>query len=208
MQGLIVLNPKRRFFLKISGICGLLSPMVVFSCILLAVAYASDFSWMNSALSDLGIMPDPTRILFNSGLIVGGILAVVFAARLFSFFKGKSAGQAGAFLFLLDCLALIAIGIFPESVTPMHIYASVAFFMLFPLSMFLMTAYFVLASRGRMAAFTFLISVFAAVVWILEFWVPYAPGVAIPETLSGIAASIWVVVNGYTMLNAGYRSVQ
>ncbi len=202
------MNPERQFGWKISGICGILSPVVAFSCILLSIAYAPDFSWMNSALSDLGIMPNPAAILFNLGLVIGGILAIVFASRLFSFFKRKATGQVGIFLFLLDCLALIAIGIFPENVKPMHIYASVAFFMLFPLSMFLLTAYFLLASRGRMAAFTFLVSVFAAATWIVEFWVRYAPGVAIPETLSAIAASVWVVVNSCLMLRVRHRSVK
>lgn len=194
--------------MKISGICGILSPIVAFGCILLSIAYAPDFSWMNSALSDLGIMPNPAAILFNSGLVVGGILAIVFASRLFSFLKGKVTGQVGIFLFLLDCLALIAIGIFSENFKPMHIYASVAFFALFPLSMFLLTAYFLLASRGRMAAFTFSVSVFAAASWIVEFWGRYAPGVAIPETLSAIAASVWVLVNSYLMLRARHRSAK
>jgi hypothetical membrane protein len=173
---------------------------VAFGCILLSITYAANFSWMNSALSDLGIMSNPTAILFNSGLVVGGMLATVFASRLFSLLKGKTTGHVGMFLFFLDCLALIAIGIFPETIKPMHICASVAFFVLFPLSMFLMTAHFLLASRGTMAAFTFLVSVFAAVTWIVEFWVQYAPGVAIPETLSAIAASVWVVVNSCLML--------
>jgi len=72
--------------------------------------------------------------------------------------------------------------------------------------MLLITAYFVLASRNRMAVFTFLVSVFAAAVWIVEFWVRYVPGVAIPETLSAIAASFWAVVTSFIMLRAASRS--
>ena len=140
---------------------------MAFGCILLSITFAPNFSWTDSALSDLGVMPNPTAILFNSGLIISGILAMVFASGLFSILKGKSTGRAGTLLFLLDCLALTAIGVFPENTRPMHFYASVAFFALFPLSMLLITAYFVLASRNRMAVFTFLVSVFAAAVWII-----------------------------------------
>ncbi len=185
---------------KLSGTCGILAPIVVFACILLSITCAPSFSWTDNALSDLGVMPNPTAILFNSGLIISGILAIVFAFGLFSVFKGKSVGRAGALLFLIDCLALTAIGVFPESTGPMHLYVSVAFFALFPLSMFLITTYFVLMSRNPMAAFTFLVSVFAAAVWIVEFWVRYVPGVAIPETLSAVAASFWAIVTSSIML--------
>ena len=126
-----MLNLERNSLLKISGICGILTPLVAFGCILLSIAYAPSFSWTDNALSDLGVMPNPTAILFNVGLITGGILAIAFAVGLFSFFKGTSAGRAGALLFLIDCLALTAIGVFSENSKPMHLYASVAFFGLF-----------------------------------------------------------------------------
>jgi hypothetical membrane protein len=187
--------------LMISGSCGILAPIVAFGCIFFSIEYATNFSWTNNALSDLGVMAYPTSTLFNLGLIVSGILAIIFASGLFILFSGRLAGRVGTMLFLLDTLALTAIGIFPESSRPMHLYASVVFFALFPFAMFFMTAAFVLESRNGMAWFTFLVSVFSAVVWISEFWVHYAPGVAIPETLSAITASVWAIVVSSRMLN-------
>jgi hypothetical membrane protein len=201
-----MLNLERRLRLKISGICGILAPIVAFGCILLSITFARDFSWTDNALSDLGVMPNPTAIMFNSGLIISGILAIVFESGLFSIFKEKLTGRAGTLLFLLDCLALTAIGVFPENTGSMHFYASVVFFALFPFSMFLITAYFVLTSRNRMAVFTFFVSVFAATVWIVEFWVRYVRGVAIPETLSAAAASFWAIVTSSVMLRTEPRS--
>lgn len=200
------MNLDRQRGLKISAICGILTPILAFSCILLSITFAPDFSWTDNALSDLGVMPNPTAILFNSGLIISGILGTVFALGLFSVLKGKSTGRAGTLLFLLDCLALAAIGAFSENTGRMHFYVSIAFFVLFPFSMLLMTAHFVLKSRNRMAVFTFLVSVFAAAVWVVELWVRYVPGVAIPETLSGIAASLWVIVTSFIILRATSRS--
>jgi hypothetical membrane protein len=201
-----MLNLERKLWLKISAVCGVLAPILAFSCILLSIRFAPDFSWTDSALSDLGVMSNPAAILFNSGLIISGILGIVFALGLLSFLNGKSVGRAGTLLFLLDCLALAAIGVFSENTGRIHFYVSVAFFALFPFSMFLMAASFVLTSRNRMAVFTFLVSVFAAAVWVAEFWVRYVPGVAIPETLSGIAASFWVIVTCFIMLRAASRS--
>jgi hypothetical membrane protein len=195
-------------WLKISGTCGIITPSVAFSCILLAIAYAPHFSWTDDALSDLGVMQSPTSTLFNLGLIAGGILGVFFASGLLKLSKGKLPGQIGALMFVLDCLALTAIGIFPENAEPMHLYASVAFFALFPLSMFFMTASFILASKKRTALFTFSVAVFAAVVWVAEFLVHYVPGVAIPETLSAIAASLWTVAFGFNMLEMSSHSTK
>ena len=187
-------------WLKIAGTCGIITPLIAFGCILLAIAYAPQFSWTDSALSDLGVMTNPTSVLFNLGLIVSGILAIVFAFGLLIFFNKTVSGRIGVIMFVLDCLALICIGVFPESAKPMHLYASVAFFAIFPLAMFLMTASFVLSSKHRMALFTFAIAVFAAVVWAAEFLVHYVPGVAIPETLSALAACLWVAVLSFNIL--------
>ncbi|MEM4733673.1 MAG: hypothetical protein QXD70_04005, partial [Candidatus Bathyarchaeia archaeon] len=54
-------------WLKISGICGLLTPLMAFSCIFLAIYFAPEFSWTHNALSDLGVMPGVTAALFNYG---------------------------------------------------------------------------------------------------------------------------------------------
>lgn len=143
------MKSKEKLRLEISGLCGMFAPIFAFGCILLSIGYAPNFSWTDNALSDLGVMANPTSTVFNLGLIVGGILAIVFASGLFIFYSGRLAGRVGALLFLLDALALTAIGIFPESSGPMHLYASVVFFALFPLAMFFMTAAFVLESKKR-----------------------------------------------------------
>jgi hypothetical membrane protein len=200
------MSTKTATWQKVSGICGIMTPSVAFGCILLAISYAPDFNWTNNALSDLGVMQSPTSILFNLGLIAGGILGMVFASGLLTLFKRKLIGELGAIIFVLDFLALTAIGVFPENARPIHLYASVSFFMLFPLSMFLLAASFILASKKGMALLTFSMSIFAAVVWIAEFWLRYVPGFAIPETLSAGAASVWAVVLGVNMVRTSLYS--
>ena len=61
---------------RISGVCGVLTPVVTFVFISLSIASAPEFSWMENALSDLGVMPGATSALFNYGLIVSGILVL------------------------------------------------------------------------------------------------------------------------------------
>jgi len=185
---------------KISGVCGIITPLVAFGCILLAILYAPNFSWTDNALSDLGVMQSPTSVLFNFGLVSGGILGMVFASGLPTFFKRKFIGEVGTILFVLDFLALTAIGVFPENTRPIHLFVSVSFFMLFPLAMVPIGASFILTSKKRMALLTFSIAIFAAAVWIAEFWLRCVPGVAIPETLSAAAGSVLTVVLGFNMV--------
>lgn len=200
------MNQRNAVWLKISGICGILTPIVACAFILPAIALYPQFSWTANALSDLGVVAGTTAILFNSGLVISGALALLFASGLFIVFRENMLGRIGAFIFLLGALALIAIGIFPENVKPMHYYASVTFFVLLPISMFMISAAFVFVAKLKTGVFTFLIATFAATVWIAHFSTRLVSGVAIPETLSVLSASMLCVVLGFKMLKETSRS--
>ncbi len=187
-------------WLKISGICGIVTPVVAFTCILLAIAYSPLFSWTGNALSDLGVQSGLTPILFNYGLAVSGVLAFVFAFGLFKFLKTSISGRVGAFFFVIAALALIAIGAFNENYSPTHWYVSLTFFVFSPLSMLLLLVAFLRLKQLKTGAFTFLTAMVAAVPWVAYFAVQYVEGVAIPETVSALAVSAWAVVLGFKMI--------
>jgi hypothetical membrane protein len=189
-------------WLKISSFSGMLAPFIAFTLILLSTAYSEDFSWTGNALSDLGVQTGVTAVLFNAGLIVTGILTFFFASGLFIFLQENRLGRVGAFILILDAVALTAIGVFPENIKPTHYIASLIFFTLFPISMFLLSISFVGAAKPKLGLFTFLVAVVAAVVWV----VPYSRGVAIPESLSALSASTWSIVLSFKMLKEASRS--
>ncbi|MCJ7424066.1 DUF998 domain-containing protein [Candidatus Bathyarchaeota archaeon] len=195
-----------RTWLTISGICGIITPIVAFTCIILAVSYYPPFSWTDNALSDLGIKDWPTATLFNAGLIISGILALVFVSGLHIFLKEKALGKSGVFLFLLAALALIAIGFFPEDLGPMHFYASVAFFLLFPISMLINATALSLSGKTKTGLFTLLAALVAASAWIIQWTVEFGPNVAIPETISAISASAWMVALSCIMIREASHS--
>ena len=196
------MDSKNSVWLKISGVSGVLTPIIAFTFILLAIAYSPQFSWTENALSDLGVQEGVTAVLFNTGLIVSGILAILFVTGLFTFSRESLLGRIGAFVFVFDAFALTAIGVFPENVEPIHFYASVAFFMLFPISMFFLGAAFLRMSKMKLGFFTFIAAIVAAVVWTI----PFGKGVAIPEALSALSASMWSIVLGFKMLKEGAHS--
>jgi hypothetical membrane protein len=198
-----VSSSRKRIWIKLSGYSAVATPLVAFAFILSAIALAPRFSWTNNALSDLGVMTWPTDIIFNTGLIISGILSILFATGLYFSFNKGVVGRSGATIFLFCAVALTTIGVFSENMKPMHIYASVAFFGLFPIAMFVLTASYFRLGKPRRAFFTLAVALFAALVWVLEFLFKYVPGVAIPETLSALAASLWAVVIGFSLTRSG-----
>jgi hypothetical membrane protein len=186
--------------LKISGIVGLAMPFLTFGFILSAVASWSQFSWINNALSDLGVQNGITAMLFNAGLVISGFLFIIFAAGLFRFFGNNFLGKVGGAVFVFACVMLIAIGIFNEHFKPTHYLVSVGFFVLMPISLLILVVAFWVDGKHNLSVFTFALALIAAAVWVFEFTVQYVPGVAVPEFVSGLAGAAWVMVLGYLML--------
>lgn len=201
-----MLKPKNVMWLRIAGTCGIIAPILAFTFICLAVASYPQFSWMDNALSDLGVVPGVTEALFNYGLIISGMLFVVFSTGMFLFLGEKIVSRTGAFVLALACLALVAIGLFPENVKPTHYLVSVAFFVLLPISMLIIAGAFWFMSQVRMAVFTLIAAVAAAAPWILYFSVHYVSGVAVPEAVSGLAGTVWTVVLGCKMMREASRA--
>jgi hypothetical membrane protein len=201
------MNSKRAVWLKVSGISGILAPLVAFTFISLAIVYSPQFSWTENALSDLGVQEGVTAILFNYGLIIVGILALVFASGLFAS-QRMMLGRIGAFILILAALALMAIGVFPENVKPTHYYVSVGFFVLLPISILVLSATFLLMAKVKLGLFTFLVAAVAAAVWIIHWTIPFGSGVAIPEALSAVSASTCSIVLGFKMLKEASHSTK
>jgi hypothetical membrane protein len=194
-------------WIKVTGVFGIMTPIIAFGCILSAISSATDFSWTDNALSDLGVMPEPTSTIFNIGLIISGILAGLFASGIYFDFGKNMLGRSGTIVFLFSAAALTAIGIFPESMKPTHFYASVAFFALFPISLILLTAAYFRSAKRAKGWFTLTVALFAALIWMLEFSFRYVPGVAIPEALSAVAVSLWTVITSFQLAKKHPQSV-
>ncbi|MBN1358919.1 DUF998 domain-containing protein [Candidatus Bathyarchaeota archaeon] len=190
----------KNYFQQLGEASGIVAPAVAFTCILTAIASYPEFSWTNNALSDLGIISGITGPVFNFGLYCSGLFVLKFAAfGLFKYFRSW-VGKIGALSFAATSLALMGIGFFPENVVPYHYLFSVAFFVLLPISLFIITAAFAFKRQTKMALFTLLTAIAAATPWILQFTIHYVSGVAIPEFASALAGSAWTIMLGYKML--------
>jgi hypothetical membrane protein len=161
---------------------------------------------VNNALSDLGVQSGITAPLFNSGLVVSGLLFTFFATGLFPLLGKSVIGKVGAAVFVLACVALVCIGVFNEHFSPTHYIVSVMLFVLLPISLLILTGAFWLTGRKGLSVFTLALALAVATPWILEFTVHYVSGVAIPEFVSGLAGAAWTMVLGNKMLKEASRT--
>jgi hypothetical membrane protein len=193
-------SSKRVIGLKIAGLCGVTSPIIMLTFILLAIFYSPWFSWAKNALSDLGIR-GIAAILFNSSLIIGGLLTLLFAIGLREILLSRTIGHVGALFLILAAANLCAIGIFPETAGSLHLYVSVAFFTLLPTSLLLIGTMLMKEPPERnLGLFTFLAGILAIIVWII----PWGGGVDIPEMLASLPASVWSIVLGIRLYNQAF----
>jgi hypothetical membrane protein len=197
---------RQSWWLTTGGGMGMIVPIVAFSFIALSIFTYPQFSWTNNALSDLGVVPGITATLFNFGLYASGLMSLWFAIGLYKLLSKNVLGKLGALLFGALSLALEGIGWAPEGTNafnfPWHYFFSVAFFTLMPIALLVIVGYFLITRQKELSLFTLLTALVAAAPWILYFLVRYVPGVAIPELISALAASVWAMVIGWKMFRS------
>jgi hypothetical membrane protein len=184
---------------KIAGLCGIICPLASFSFIALAISDSlSWFRWTDNALSDLaGTQATVTAAaLFNSGLIIGGFLSMIFAVGLMQVLRKRTPGLIGNFIFLLAGISLFAIGVFPETAGRIHTYVSVAFFTLFPISLFLIGTSMVSEQSERILGYATILFGMFAVISAAPIILARVDDVGIHELLAALSDSVWSIVFG------------
>jgi hypothetical membrane protein len=158
---------------------------------------------------------------FNNGLIIAGIISALFVIGLGSAIgfgahlqkkvgsgAGGKVGVSAGFgfglkveknivllvataLLFVGTIALVCVGLFPESMPPWHFIFSVALFVSIALSLLVFGVGFMLKNQTRiLGVISFLLGIVAASPWVVRPW----PGAAIPETISAVAVYIWILI--------------
>ncbi len=175
--------------IKITAICGILIPIIIFSSIFFAISVAPWFEWTNNALSNLGV-EGLSAFFFNNGLILGGFIIFIFSLCLIHLLKNK----IGAYLLLGSSISLIGIGVFPETIFLLHYLTSVVFFILITIAMVIIGFTMVMSNSykilGKIALF------FSIIALMSPFTLIYLNGIAIPEAMVCFPAFIWCMLFG------------
>ena len=173
------------------GLLAIIGPAYALISIAVAIMLSPWFSWINNAISDLGV--HDVAPIFNISLIVSGIMCMFFALGVFMTLKHQL-GKVGMLMVFMASIALIGIGAFHENIRPWHFIFSVAFFVLLLLASLVMGYYFLKKKSTRYLG----IAAFAvAVIGIIGWTINWGPGIAIPEALTFVPGSVWFGMLGH-----------
>nr|MDO8133013.1 DUF998 domain-containing protein [Candidatus Njordarchaeum guaymaensis] len=183
---------KRLLDPKVAGICGILGQSFVFLCIFLAITVSPWFSWTNYALSNLGDLTKPASApIFNIGLIIGGIITVIFVLGLSMKTRTNALGLVATILLFASGIGMIGVGIFPMNYLLPH--AVSAFLIFIPLTVSLLLFGFAQVRSKPLRIFG-VVSLVLGLVCVVNLFIPWGPAIAIMEMVIVVPGYIWSLI--------------
>ena len=195
-------SPAHRRLQLTGGLCGIIGIILPMGMIFVAIQRSPWFDWRTNVLSDLGV--HNTAPLFNSAMILGGILTLVFVFGLRSFLSKTKLTTSGIACLLLGSISLIFIGIFTLAIPVIHAIVAYSYFTLTPLGM-LLIAFGERTVRLRWFSVIVGCSALLAIYLIPFALTPFSLGFGIPELLETSMLEIWVIILS-VMLLRGQRA--
>ena len=161
---------------------GLLGPLTALLFIGISIILSPWFSWGNNALSDLGhSVSSDVAPLFNFGLLLSGFFTILYALTSF-----RNHAKYTSYLLVIAGLALQLVATFNEVYKPLHFQVSVLFF----LTICFVSVSYIIEKRSVLAVAALIVGLVSWIMYGLEI---ISVGIAVPETVSATATSIWVV---------------
>jgi len=189
---------KPLFSLKLTATCGILGMLILYIFIFAAILVSPWFSWTSNALSDLGNITRETSPIFNAGIIISGIVIVIFPLGLTSRAKTNTVEYSGTIALIVSAIALIGVGIFPENYILEHVITAGTMFLLNTVGLFLFGLAFIRSeSMKSLGVVSFFLAIASAVIWV-PIW---GRGIAIPEIIASAAVYILILVLSARMLS-------
>jgi hypothetical membrane protein len=176
--------------IHIAGISGILASTVPLIMTFASTMLEKSFSWNKNALSDIGV--SQTAWLFNSVLIVGGLLNLLFAFGLRSYLGKARLSKTGVWLFIVSSISLALVGVFTENYSTLHGLVALGYLLVAPLSL----VFIGLGEKGQgIRKVSLVLGILALlsliILPVVVFGLNLQVGFAVPEFLEAVLLSIW-----------------
>jgi len=169
---------KERYF----ALFGIVGSSIAMFFITLSILLSPWFNWSQNALSDLGhSINSDVAALFNFGLLLSG-----FFIALYSLVSFRKYAKITSYFLVFASLFLQFIAMFDEVYGSLHFVVSVLFFTMLTLS----SLSYLLEKKSNLAGLAFCIGLLSWIIYGLNF---YSSGIAVPEAVSSVLTSSWVV---------------
>lgn len=178
-------------FLRVAGLCGIIGSVLSLTMVLAGTFLSSWFSWDVNALSELGVGAE--SVLFNSAMLLGGVLNFLFDIGLYRYFKEKQA-RTGVTSLMLSSVFLALSGVFTVDSLLMHVIVALGYFMLAPAG-FIIIGYRTKDSVIKKLSVAFGVAALAAILIlpVIFYVAPFNVGFAVPELIEALIILIWTV---------------
>ena len=182
---------------RVTAVCGIISQLVGLTALLVAAISSSHwFSWTEDHISAFGV-EGSAKVLFNSGLILAGMLSIIFAIGLGRCLLSGWMGQLAIGLLVLGSLAVFAMGVFPRTWDFAHGASTVAFYVCIILALLLAGVAVITASQMAWGLLSITAAVLVAALLLIPG--PLAGG-AIGQLLAYLPWSLWMIAFGVMLL--------
>ena len=189
----------------ILGITGIAGPIIAISFILIDVGVSPWFLWSRNALSDLGV--HQYGYLFNSGLIVEGILNVFFVISL----KRIGITRYVQAMMIASGLSLAMVGVFNEHFGYIHLLFALIYFILFPVSIIIASASATLPGSlrfyGIAGSATAIAVIIVGIGFVFHFVTIKNVGLAVPEFIEAVILALWSIFAGLVVYGTDKNKV-
>lgn len=167
---------------RLYALLGVAGPIVVYISIMVSIMLSPWFSWGGNALSDLGhAVRSEVASIYNLGLLIGAFLIIIYNLKILRHIVKYTGISLTASAFLLQLVAL-----FDEVYGDLHGIVSVLFFV----SIGITSIKYAFEKRDKITIIA-IITAFSS--WIFYGAGVYRTGIAVPEAISTVAVSTWII---------------
>ena len=176
--------------IRLSGISGTISSTLPLIMIFASTVLEESFSWNRNALSDIGV--SDLAWLFNSALVIGGLLNLLFAVGLRSFIDKTVWLKIGASLIIVSSISLALVGVFTEYYSGIHVLVALGYLLLTPLGLICIGGGEMSHQIGKVSLVLGIAALFTILgLPIITFVANLQLGFAVPEFMESLALSVW-----------------
>jgi len=183
-------SSRNSILIRLAGISGIISSTLPLIMIFASTILDKSFSWNKDALSDIGV--SQLAWLFNSALVVGGLLNLMFAFGLRNYLNKVRGLKIGVSLIIVSSISLSLVGVFTENYSIIHALVALGYLLLTPLGLICIgwgKKIHQIGKVSRVLGITALLAILGLP--IITFVVNLQIGFAVPEFLESSVLSIW-----------------
>ncbi len=180
------------------GLCGIMAPVLALIFIGASIAMHPEFNFPGYALSHLGALKTPNHIVYNVGMVLTGLMGILFSCGVPRLVNGKI-GILGIIVFASGFFTLALVGVFPGGTSP-HNTVSMAFFTLSTFGILILALDQLLKQSSRPWGVLLLAVISLGLVSVILVGKIQHLGAAIPETIGALGFSEFSIIFGLRLL--------